>query len=451
VLASGIANHQAIYAKEDFLSIQDAINKANDGDTIYVPAGTYYEHVVINKTVTLVGAGSNTTVIDGGNNGTVVQIIVNGVTIRGFKLQNSGWGWYRSGVETQSANNCKIENNTLFQTCHNIRLNNSRNCLVYGNIIDHVSQMGYGIRLTESVDCTVSQNFVAQNIGGIVFENSSNCVAVNNYVTRNSDGIRLYSSCVGNRITDNIVFNNSYCGMIYPIPVDAFPQGNLIMHNNFINNTSPFIIQSSGNIWDDGHEGNYWTDYNGTDSDKNGIGDTAYNVGSDRDNYPLMGHISEFNIQQEERTYGLHIISPSEITSFRFESTNNSSRISFGIVEETKASGFCRITIPEQVGSSPFIVQVDENEAYNDSLRILNEASNSSVSTLYFAYPEGPHRITIICGLPNSSIAMIFQILLISFAVAIVVTLVSLRKLKIRQKRNRRFSNHRLEHCFNKL
>jgi pectin methylesterase-like acyl-CoA thioesterase len=39
----------------DFSSIQEAINAASPGDTIFIKTGTYYEHVVVNKTVSLIG------------------------------------------------------------------------------------------------------------------------------------------------------------------------------------------------------------------------------------------------------------------------------------------------------------------------------------------------------------------------------------------------------------
>ena len=42
-------------------------------------------------------------------------------------------------------------------------------------------------------------------------------------------------------------------------------------------------------LFDDGCEGNYWSGYNGTDSDFDGIGDTPYIIDSNNiDHYPLM-------------------------------------------------------------------------------------------------------------------------------------------------------------------
>ena len=311
-----VANSEPkVVSTQSFTTIQQAINNANAGDTIIVPAGVYYEHVTVNKTVALVGENNKIPIIDGSNLGTVVRITADNVNISGFTLQNSGWGWTRSGVETQQADNCRITNNILFHTCHNIRLNGSRNCIISGNKIDHINQMGYGIRLTESANCTVFNNYVAKNIGGIVFEGSANCTVFGNNVTRNSDGIRIYSSSFNNRIFANIVFNNSYCGMVYPLPSAPSPEGNNIFHNSFINNTNPFIIQSNGNIWDSGHPagGNYWSNYMGTDSfggfyqnitGSDGIGDTPYNVGGfEKDKYPLVRPYGSIRNLNTSRSY----------------------------------------------------------------------------------------------------------------------------------------------------
>ena len=50
----------------DYEKIQDAIDAAQGGDTIRVWEGTYEENVVMDKTLSLVGNGSDVVTIDGG-------------------------------------------------------------------------------------------------------------------------------------------------------------------------------------------------------------------------------------------------------------------------------------------------------------------------------------------------------------------------------------------------
>ncbi|TET65074.1 hypothetical protein E3J49_02475 [Candidatus Bathyarchaeota archaeon] len=281
----------------NFSSIQEAINQAENGSTIHVPSGIYYERIIVNKTISLVGENASTTIIDGNNGGTIVKITANNVTFTGFTVQNTGWGWIKNGIYVYFADNCKIIDNFLFHNCQNIRLNHSRNSYVSGNIIDGD---GYGIRFISSFNCTATGNNVSNCIGGVHLQNATSCTVKRNYFTQNSQGIRLYSPCTNNNITVNTVYNNTYEGMIETMPPNATFFHNFMFHNNFINNTRPFIYKASGNIWDDGYPsgGNYWSRYNGTDSHSgiyqnetgnDGIGDEPHHLTSlEVDRYPLM-------------------------------------------------------------------------------------------------------------------------------------------------------------------
>ncbi|MCK4757055.1 MAG: hypothetical protein KAS67_01245, partial [Thermoplasmata archaeon] len=76
----------------------------------------------------------------------------------------------------------------------------------------------------------------------------------------------------------------------------AQSQGNLIYHNNFIDNIQQAqddILGPPGNAWDSGlpDGGNYWSDYAGIDMPPDGIGDTGYPIPGGAlatDNWPWM-------------------------------------------------------------------------------------------------------------------------------------------------------------------
>ena len=64
---------------------------------------------------------------------------------------------------------------------------------------------------------------------------------------------------------------------------------NTFYHNNFVNVYWSKNLTSTSIIWDNGVEGNYWNDYQGTDSNHDGLGDTPHQIDANKqDRYPLM-------------------------------------------------------------------------------------------------------------------------------------------------------------------
>lgn len=404
-----------IHVPDDFATIQGAINNATPGDTILVSSGLYYERVAVNKTVVLVGENRETTIVDGSFTGSVFQITADNVSVTGFKLQNTGWEWGRSGVEVYNADYCEIKGNFVFLTCHQIRLNGSRGSKILGNIVsaprDYFPQSAYGIRLENSVDCLIENNTISNNIGGIHLQNATNCTVVRNFVFQNTQGIRLYSPCVDNDVVANIVCNNTRDGMIEAMPWNQTLINNSFVHNNFVNNSQPFIYKVEGCIWDDGFEGNYWTRYNGSDLDRDGIGDVPYDVGLDQDRYPLMGMFASFNTSKENE---VDVISNSTIESFEFFEVDNVIRIHVSNSTITQRFGFCRVLIPHALMLEPYNVTIDGVNPTYWNYSVYDDGKNR---VIYFAYEQPALEIVIVQEFPAILITLFMTAALAAVAV----------------------------------
>jgi parallel beta-helix repeat protein len=156
----------------------------------------------------------------------------------------------------EGASGVKIENagQVIVIDCDNINVENL-----------NLSHTSIGIELWNTTNTKITGNNVANNWHGIwLCYSSNNSVVGNNITANNEDGIYLWYS-----------------------------SNNVIYHNNFVNNTQQMFIGTPGyaNVWDYGYHsgGNFWSDYNGTDANSNGIGDTPYVIDADNaDNYPFM-------------------------------------------------------------------------------------------------------------------------------------------------------------------
>ena len=83
-----------------FCLIMDAVGLASNGDTIFIAPGTYFENLVLNKDLLLIGTGGGgVTIVDGMQNGSVLTIaadastevagltVTNGLALRGGGIQ----------------------------------------------------------------------------------------------------------------------------------------------------------------------------------------------------------------------------------------------------------------------------------------------------------------------------------------------------------------------------
>jgi len=150
-----------IIVPDNYAKIQWAIGNASDGDTIFVRAGTYYEHVVVNKTVSLIGENRSTTIIDGNRTwDPVIRIVADNVTITGFTLQSGGP--YGIGLYLcENARGNVVYGNIISNNADGILIWSSNNNTVFNNLI--TSNWIHGLLLAYSVNNTLKSNNLTEN------------------------------------------------------------------------------------------------------------------------------------------------------------------------------------------------------------------------------------------------------------------------------------------------
>jgi parallel beta-helix repeat protein len=138
--------------------IQEAINAPEtlDGHEIFVASGTYYEHVNVTKSLSLIGEGQSTTIIDGNGKGKVVYVAADNVEVRNFTIQNGPFGLW-----LENSSNLKIIGNTLQDGSYGIRLYHSRNSELIGNDISEYTK--FGVEIEESGNSTLHDNTIFEN------------------------------------------------------------------------------------------------------------------------------------------------------------------------------------------------------------------------------------------------------------------------------------------------
>ena len=290
---------------KDFATIQAAINDADTehGHTIIVDSGTYSENVIVNKSLTLRGENRDNTIIDANGSGNVIQVTVNNCTIQNFTIQNAG---SIAGIYISSHSN-RINHNNIISNSREGIYSSSNNNIISDNVIE--SNGDYGIWLYGSSNNTISNNIISSNHadGFILVHYSDFNVVSGNYISMNGDGIRVGESN-NNIIRNNILLNNEDNG----IYIQQESNDNWVYHNNFVNNTNHALDDGNNDSWDNGYPsgGNYWSEYNGTDSYKgpdqdipgrDGLGDTPYTISGAagaQDRYPLMHPAAFFNTGQ---------------------------------------------------------------------------------------------------------------------------------------------------------
>jgi len=284
----------------NYTKIQDAVDNATDGDTVFVydDSSPYYESVLLNTSLTLVGENKETTIINANQEGDVITIQVDGCSVSGFTLRNCSRSyddfehnvvtilsdnntisdnivsiWYRyptygniASIYLRDASYNTIMNNSIYEPefyggLNGIQLHysSSHNTISYNNITNY----HHGIDIDNNIEPPDSHNIITHNyigfnhigvyMGGGDIELSNNIITWNKYL-----GIEISGG--SHVITGNIITYNGIGGytdggieiffessdntisqnhIAYNLPLGiriADTYGNVITNNNFIDN-----------------------------------------------------------------------------------------------------------------------------------------------------------------------------------------------------------------------
>ena len=187
----------------NYTSIQDAINDASDGDTIFVYSGVYNESINLDKSINLIGEHREKTIIHAAQ-GYAINVTGSRANIANFTITNGSW-------EYASVRVYNSEGNTI------------SNCNFYNN--DWIAIEIYFSNENKILNCDISKNSM-----GIELRYSKNNEILNCNVSSNGEGMWItYSDC--NKVSQCIFYENKWGG----ISID-YSLSNKILNNVFVDN-----------------------------------------------------------------------------------------------------------------------------------------------------------------------------------------------------------------------
>lgn len=188
-------NDNIIYVNKDgtadYTTIKEAVQNAEDGDTIFVYSGTYIEDIiVINKTITLIGEDKHSTIIKNSTSWWTLVIKNCNVTIKEFTLMSK-----------------KINKNEYYGPIRCF----SSNVIISDNIIRN-SMVGILIHSYSKHDYVIIKNntFINNYVAINTYKHSN---IENNIFKGNFACLQIISG--GNRVIKNNIFEYNIIGITF--------------------------------------------------------------------------------------------------------------------------------------------------------------------------------------------------------------------------------------------
>jgi len=235
-----------------YQNITSAIEHASVNDTIYVYNGTYYENVVLNKSVSLIGENRNAAILDG-DLSTGFHVISDNVNISGFTIRNCKppMGGVGGGIRLDSCGNCKISGNKIDNNRMGIWLDRGSSHFIFNNTFSSCVYAIGGSYTDSGNNLSIFNNFISASTYCIYLLRSSNSIVSNNTIV--NGGLSIYLQFCSNTILTNNNMTNiqsllvkgvSLSDFIHDIDVsntvDGKPVYYLINQSNLIIDPSTF-------------------------------------------------------------------------------------------------------------------------------------------------------------------------------------------------------------------
>jgi parallel beta-helix repeat protein len=279
-----VVKNRFIVVPDDYPSIQDAINNADQDVIIYLAPGVYNENIIIDKSIKLFGEDKETTILNGeGLENHIIRIDADNVEIAGLTIMNTDIA--KSGIR-------------IYGNFSNIHDNKIINC-------------GGGIEVYWSNSNYLEFNEFIDNSWGIFISGSSRNEIIQNYFIENNYGIEIGISSAF--IHSNNFHNNYDNGILLTQTMSV-----VIDSNNFYNNNgSGIIIFSSSyiSIFDNLIESN---NIDGISLHKSTNNNIFSNLITDNNNHPIS-----FRYYSDNNIIDLNDINPKNITGLYIECSNN--------------------------------------------------------------------------------------------------------------------------------
>ena len=221
----------------NYSKIQDAVDNASDGDTVFVFKGIYNESVYISKSIIVLGEDKYNTVIDGQFKiPGVVKFLANSIYFSGFSIIHSRSWANDFGMSISSYN---VVVNNIISENHGgwggIKVDGSYN-QINNNIIKRGSSDGILIGHTAFYNIISGNTINDNNIGIWLAANQDNVITGNHIHNNSYEGIMIRG--VGySEVSNNIIENNN--GAAIKIEWDT---SNVVVEGNIIKNNGEGLV-----------------------------------------------------------------------------------------------------------------------------------------------------------------------------------------------------------------